>query len=147
MSGQAELLTVLKESDALTEEQLYEALGRLDYYQELYSPDNIILHVYFLKFPSLEEFIERGKKFFNKIKDWLYQKICIEFDWCSKSKTVGDVKSVLATFLGSQELPAEAKGWVAIGMIIAILLKMGLDRFCECDKKSVKNQQTIEAKA
>ena len=83
--------------------------------------------------PSSEQALAWGKDIYRKIKDKLRQKICVEMDYCNRRSDplFGDLNGIAIIILPF--LP-HGVGILAAYGIAAILLKRGLNKFCNCER-------------
>jgi hypothetical protein len=75
--------------------------------------------------------VERGQLFLATSREKLKTKICVEWNYCGKRGSYGNVQALL--FAISPLISTEVGVPAATAIIVAmILIKMGLDHFCNC---------------
>ena len=75
---------------------------------------------------------KRIKEEFERSKDQLYQKICVEFEYCKKVKEYGKTVKLLRALL---DLGLIILGGADGGLVAWALRWKLLDRLCKCDKR------------
>lgn len=75
--------------------------------------------------------VERGQLFLATSREKLKTKICVEWDYCSKRSSYGSVQALV--YAVSPLISSEVGVPAATAIIVAmILVRMGLDHFCNC---------------
>ncbi len=75
--------------------------------------------------------VERGQLFIATSREKLKQKICVEWDYCNKRSSYGNIQTLVYAI--SPIISTEVGVPIATAIIVAmILVKMGLDHFCDC---------------
>lgn len=75
---------------------------------------------------------EKGREIFNLIKSTLFQKICVEFQFCEKIKNPNfKIKLILVETLMEIIQHLLAPGIPPI-LIATIIAKIGIKKFCKC---------------
>jgi hypothetical protein len=112
--------------NAMTTQGLYEELGRSIIVTELGRPEAV----------SRLAAIERGQITFSRLREKLLEKVCGEWNYCGKRAQYGDFQALayaIAPLVSSVVgVPAASAMVVTI-----ILIKMGLDKLCNCPKSSL----------
>jgi hypothetical protein len=82
-----------------------------------------------------KESIKKGKRYFEKYRKILFQKICVEKEACKWSKEVlGDVQSLLSAVI---PLVGTVLGKAVPALVITVavlIIKWGIIKFCKCQK-------------
>jgi len=79
-----------------------------------------------------------GKRIIEDFREKLYQKICIEFDYCKKKKNFENLE-ILA--ISGMIIPSILQvigndpdsSWIPSPLLAVIIAKMGLTKFCNCE--------------
>ena len=80
------------------------------------------------------ELTRRGREWFEKLTPALKKKICIEWGYCGKKnkyKSTRELIQVITPLVGSAIGISATVAGVAV-TVTTILVRMGLDAFCEC---------------
>jgi len=75
-----------------------------------------------------DQAIKMGQKSLAKLKDGIYEKICIEWDYCNQARNA-DVMTLIVTI---SNLILQSVSGIPANIIAVLLFKIGLDQFCEC---------------
>jgi len=82
------------------------------------------------------DYIKKGTERFDEIIDSLRIKICDDLKVCENIKKFSDIPIVtLVTLLVpifTGDFPKEYAQWISLGLIIAIIARIGLVKFCNC---------------
>lgn len=85
-------------------------------------------------FPYSKDLVEEGKKIIGQIDEELFQKICVEMEFCKNKASFNylDTKS-LSVLLYENLESIEFQGSKIPKILLAVILvKIGLPRFCKC---------------
>ena len=85
---------------------------------------------------SKEDYIKNGRQNLQSIDEFLYQEICIELQYCENKNRfnyleISALSKILLDHLSKKRFPEEYS-WMQKDLIVAILIKLGLSRFCKC---------------
>ncbi len=111
---------------SMTTQGLYEELGRSIIVTELGRPETV----------SRLAAIEKGQTMFSRLREKLLEKVCGEWNYCGKRAQYGDFQALayaVAPLVSSVVGVPAASGMV----VTIILIKMGLDKLCNCPKTSL----------
>ncbi len=110
----------------MTTPDLYEELGRSIIVTELGRPQIV----------SRLAAVEKGQITFSRLREKLLEKVCGDWNYCGKRAQYGDFQTLayaIAPLVSSVVgVPAASAMVVTI-----ILIKMGLDKLCNCPKGSL----------
>ena len=82
-------------------------------------------------FFSSTEAAERGKEFFNSLRGWLYEKVCVQWEFCSRKDDPKFADAVAFVVALSDAIVAQF-GSVPSTLLAALVFKHGLANFCSC---------------
>ncbi len=69
----------------------------------------------------------------DKLAPALRRRVCVEWNWCERRQDARTEESVTLVTLVSQIVIPEAQVWQVPAVLIAVILvKKGLDAFCQC---------------
>jgi len=75
----------------------------------------------------------RGQDEWEKLVPALRQRVCVEWNWCERRQDARFEERITLATLISQIVAPEAQLWqVPAALIAVILIKKGLDAFCDC---------------
>lgn len=124
----------------LPEDRLYLGLGHLLLTEEAFEgditePEAVIDGIYRLQPESILSLIERGQQYVASNREILRQKICIEWDYCSKRDNAELSDNVtLIAWLADALTTVLLHSPLVVATVAVILVKKGLTSFCECSK-------------
>lgn len=125
-----------------TDERLYIGLGYLLTGEEAMvdGTDVAIDEVFNLQPDSILRLIERGQQFITENQESLYQKICIEWNYCHKRNDPDFSDNVaLATWIADLITSLLLHSPIVVTTVAVILVKKGLSNFCDCpDTKAIQ---------
>jgi hypothetical protein len=113
----------LSELLELDEDQLYAELARSD-------PANV--DVMF----SPAEARATGRRTFERLREPLRQRVCVEWDYCTKKKS-SEFSDTLTLTAAVADIIVAVVGGVPAGTVAALLVKKGLSRMCACGSEVV----------
>ena len=111
---------------AMTTQELYEELGKSIIITESSRPEAV----------SRLAVIEKGQITFSHLREKLLEKVCREWNYCGKKAQYEDFRalaSAIAPVVSSVVGVPAASAMV----ITVILIKIGLDKLCNCTKSPV----------
>jgi hypothetical protein len=108
----------LSELLELDEDQLYAELARSD-------PANV--DVMF----SPAEARDTGRRTFERLREPLRQRVCVEWDYCTKKKS-SDFSDTLTLTAAVADIIVTVLGGIPAGTVAVLLVKKGLFRLCAC---------------
>ncbi|GEM_PF-1891645 len=120
MTTDPETRAVIKEYLSLDETSLYNLIP-------LYVP--AYKHTFF----SPEGEVEAGRKEFHAIRNKLYQLVCVDWGYCSR-RNDPDLQDSIALVIAVADVISAACGAIPPFLIAALLVKKGLNVFCNCQK-------------
>ncbi len=108
---------------SMTTPGLYEELGRSVIVTELGRPEAV----------SKVAAIEKGQAMFSRQREKLLEKVCGEWNYCGKRDEYSDFQALAA---GIAPLVSSVGGVPAASAMVVtiILIKLGLDKLCDCPK-------------
>ena len=84
---------------------------------------------------SSTEAIARGRQAFARLSQALYQKICVEWNYCGRQHD-SEFTDNLSLGTAIANLIVTVVGGLPAVTVAALLVKKGLGKFCECNKQS-----------
>jgi hypothetical protein len=80
---------------------------------------------------SAEEAREDGRRTFQRLREPLHQRICVEWRYCEKQKT-GRFADGLTLTAAVADLIVTVVGGLPAGTVATLTVKFGLNRLCAC---------------
>ena len=108
----------LSELLQLDEDELYDELARSD-------PMNV--DVMF----SPAEARDTGRRTFERLREPLRQRVCVEWDYCAK-KGATEFSDTLTLTAAVADIIVTVLGGIPAGTVAVLLVKKGLSRLCAC---------------
>lgn len=86
-------------------------------------------------FANKINFVEKGKTRFEENREKLYQFLCIENQICEKIKKMEkhDVLTLFSTVGGLLIESTIMNPLIPVGVVTAIIIKIGIKKFCKCN--------------
>ena len=75
--------------------------------------------------------LEAGKNIFDELKRGLYEKVCVEWEYCKK-KSLDQYQDPVVLVSAIGDVVSTAITGIPPFVVSALLVKIGLSRFCEC---------------
>ena len=111
---------------SMTTQGLYEELGRSIIVTELGRPEAV----------SRLAAIEKGQAMFSRLREKLLEKVCGEWNYCGKRAQYSEFQALAYAIVPLVSLVVGVPAANAM-VVTIILIKMGLDKLCNCPKSSL----------